>query len=262
MRPPASSPRAAGPGPTSGRCCGPRLRDSLFGAGHGGWGGSNLLLPRQDLGALFPHAAQAWLQARGTAVRLGQRVQAIARTGTQWQVDGEAFDQVVLACPVGEAARLVAGAGLDAAGWVQCAGAMTHEAIATVYTTGGPRLPLPMLALRQGPDAPAQFVFDRGQLGGPAGLLAFVASASNGDRESLEAQVLGQARALGWNVQPLQTVVEKRATFACVPDLQRPPIAIVPGLWACGDYVEGPYPATLEGAVRSALEVIRYADIA
>jgi predicted NAD/FAD-dependent oxidoreductase len=28
-----------------------------------------------------------------------------------------------------------------------------------------------------------------------------------------------------------------------------------PGLWACGDYVEGPYPATLEGAVRSGLAV-------
>jgi predicted NAD/FAD-dependent oxidoreductase len=54
-------------------------------------------------------------------------------------------------------------------------------------------------------------------------------------------------------VRPLQTVVEKRATFACVPGLQRPSMAIAPGLWACGDYVEGPYPATLEGAVRAGL---------
>lgn len=232
------------------------LRDSLFGAGHGGWGGSNLLLPRQDLGALFPHAAQAWLQARGAQVHLGRRVQAIAPAGTQWHVDGEAFDRVILASSVAESARLVAGAGVAAPEWLACAAAMTHEAIATVYATGGPRLPLPMLALRQGP---AQFVFDRAQLGGPAGLLAFVASASNGDRETLEAQVVDQARSLGWEVQPLQTVVEKRATFACVPGLQRPAIAVAPGLWACGDYVEGPYPATLEGAVRSALEVIKLA---
>ena len=27
--------------------------------------------------------------------------------------------------------------------------------------------------------------------------------------------------------------------------------AIAPALLACGDYIEGPYPATLEGAVRS-----------
>jgi uncharacterized protein with NAD-binding domain and iron-sulfur cluster len=44
---------------------------------------------------------------------------------------------------------------------------------------------------------------------------------------------------------------EKRATFRCTPGLQRPPASIAPGLWAAGDYVDGPYPATLEGAVLS-----------
>lgn len=234
------------------------LRDSLFGKGHGGWGGSNLLLPRQDLGALFPQAAVDWLRARGAAVRIGARVQSIAFDGQRWQADGEAFDRLVLACPAAEAARLVAGAGVAAAQWLERAGGFSYEAIATVYTTGGPRLPLPMLALRTGPGAPAQFAFDRSQLGGPEGLLAFVASTSEGGRDDLEAQVLAQARGLGWDVQPLQTVVEKRATFACVPGLRRPAAAIAPGLWACGDYVEGPYPATLEGAVRSGLEVIRH----
>jgi hypothetical protein len=113
-----------------------------------------------------------------------------------------------------------------------------------------------MLALRSAPDAPAQFVFDRGQLGGPEGLLAFVVSASDGSRESLQAAVLAQAErqlaGLGLPaLQPVQTVVEKRATFACTPSLVRPPQAIAPGLLAAGDYVDGPYPATLEGAVRS-----------
>jgi predicted NAD/FAD-dependent oxidoreductase len=42
-----------------------------------------------------------------------------------------------------------------------------------------------------------------------------------------------------------------------VPGLRRPRAAIAPGLWACGDYVEGPYPATLEGAVRAGLQVAR-----
>jgi hydroxysqualene dehydroxylase len=112
-----------------------------------------------------------------------------------------------------------------------------------------------MLALHTGPGEPAQIVFDRGQLGGPEGLLAFVVSASAREKDVLEAQVLAQAAALGWHVRPLQTVVEKRATFACVPGIRRPPAAIAPGLWACGDYVEGPYPATLEGAVRSGVGV-------
>lgn len=230
------------------------LHDSLFGRGHRGWGGSNLLLPRQELGRLLPDAARAWLQARGADLRLGQRVQALRAAGAQWDVDGDAFDAVLLAAPPTEASRLVEASGVPAEAWLQRTRALAFEAIATVYATGGPRLPLPMLALRSGPEAPAQFVFDRSRLGGPDGLLAFVVSASAQDRQQIEAAVLRQATALGWQVQPLQTVVEKRATFACVPGLQRPPAAIAPGLWACGDYVEGPYPATLEGAVRSALE--------
>ena len=73
-----------------------------------------------------------------------------------------------------------------------------------------------------------------------------------GDRETLQTQVLRQAQTqLGLTLQAVQTVVEKRATFACTPGLERPSMHIAPGLLACGDYVAGPYPATLEGAVRS-----------
>ena len=116
-------------------------------------------------------------------------------------------------------------------------------------------LPGPLLALRHHEAAPAQFVFDRGQLGGPRGLLAFVVSASDGEREVLERLVLAQAvRQLGLTqAQAVLTVVERRATFACIPMLARPPMQVAPGLVACGDYIEGPYPATLEGAVRSAI---------
>jgi hypothetical protein len=133
--------------------------------------------------------------------------------------------------------------------------ALHFEAIATVYAwSAKARLSQPMLALRSSGDHPAQFVFDRGQLGGSSGLLAFVVSASNNDRATLEAQVLAQATAqLGMELQAVQTVVEKRATFACTPGLQRPLSAIAPGLLACGDYCAGPYPATLEGAVRSGI---------
>ena len=114
-----------------------------------------------------------------------------------------------------------------------------------------------MLALRNTAEHPAQFVFDRGQLDGQQGLLAFVVSASDGDRALIEQQVLQQAAAqLGLRgLRPVQTVVEKRATFACTPGLQRPAMQVLPGLTACGDYVEGPYPATLEGAVLSGTAV-------
>ena len=237
------------------------VRDALFGKGHGRWGGSNLLLPRVDLGRLLPLAGGQWLADRGARVELGHRVQAIAPLGRSWRVDAETFDAVLLACPPWEADRLVRGTGLGAAGWLERTAALTHEAIATVYASGGPRLPLPMLALHSSDTAPAQFVFDRGQLGGPAGLLAFVVSASPRERDALQQQVLAQAGALGWNgLTPVQTIVERRATFACIPGLLRPGMNLAPGLLACGDYVEGPYPATIEGAVRSGLQAAALLD--
>ncbi|MHB1124169.1 MAG: hydroxysqualene dehydroxylase HpnE [Ramlibacter sp.] len=228
------------------------LRDTLFEAG-----GSNLLLPRSDLGSLFPEAAARWLAERGGQVATGQRVWQLAPQSAGWRIDGRDFDAVLLACPPQEAARLAEGSGAAAPSWVALARGLQHEAIATVYATGGPRLPLAMLALRTGRRAPAQFVFDRSRLGGPPGLLAFVVSACGSDQEQTEHEVTLQAHALGWTaVRPLQTVVEKRATFACTPGLVRPPRQIAPGLLACGDYVAGPYPATLEGAVRSALQAV------
>ena len=239
------------------------LQDSMFATS----GGSNLLLPRVDLSALLPDAALAWLQHRGGLVQLGARVQGLQAKNGGWQVtaaDTLAFDRVVLACPPTEAARLVTDSGVAAEGWLKAAQALRFEAITTVYAQAhGARLPQPMLTLPSSAAAPAQFVFDRGQLGGPAGLLAFVISASVGDSALLTAQVLAQAAGqLGgaWGCSALhgvQTIVEKRATFACTAALLRPGAAIAPGLSACGDYVDSPYPATLEGAVRSGLAAAR-----
>ncbi len=246
------------------------MRDALFLEN----GGSNLLLPRVDLSALLPDAALAWLAAQGSAPRLGARVQGIAPAGSGWVLtldasaasDSCAFDGVVLACPPQEAARLVEGSGVAAEAWLAQARGLQYEALTTVYAHaaqarhGRPiRLHQPMLALPASASEPAQFVFDRGQLGGPAGLLAFVISASVGDSATLTRQVMAQAaRQLGLNaLQPVQTIVEKRATFACTPGLQRPAAQLAPGLLACGDYIAGPYPATLEGAVRSGLAAAR-----
>lgn len=238
------------------------LQDALFGV----VGGSHLLLPRTDLTALFPAAAARWLQQHGGEIQTGTRIGQLQPQGAQWQVDGQPFDVVLLATSAAEAARLLTDTaplapesmGHAMTSWCSQAEGLHYEAIATVYAwSAAARLNAPMLALRNAPQAPAQFVFDRGQLDGPTGLLAFVVSASTLPRDELQAQVLRQAQTqLGLSLQPVQTVVEKRATFACTPGLQRPPQAIAPGLLACGDYVAGPYPATLEGAVRSALQAV------
>ena len=117
-----------------------------------------------------------------------------------------------------------------------------------------------MLALRSDDCSPAQFVFDRGQLGGPQGLLAFVVSGAakwvaQGTQAvataTLQQASAALARHLVGPLELVQVIVEKRATFACTPALARPGATIAPGLFAAGDFVAGPYPATLEGAVRS-----------
>jgi hypothetical protein len=54
-----------------------------------------------------------------------------------------------------------------------------------------------------------------------------------------------------------QVVIEKRATFRCLPALPRPGMRIADDLAAAGDYVDGAYPSTLEGAIRSGLAAAR-----
>lgn len=233
------------------------LRDALFGI----QGGSRLLLPKVDLSALFPDAAALWLRRRGGKVQVRHRIQLIRQHPNGWLVDDTIFDAVILANTASNSAQTLINSALTATEtvafkmreWADTSLALQFEAIATVYAWHSEaKLTQPMLSLRSGAHNPAQFVFDRGQLGGPAGLLAFVVSASEGERATLEQQVLAQAKLqLDMDLLPVQTVVEKRATFACTPNLRRPPTRIAAGLLACGDHCAGPYPATLEGAVRS-----------
>ena len=241
------------------------LHDAMF----SGIGSSDLLIPKTDLGALFPQACVKWLRQHGTQVHLGRRftqddlAQWLAESGTTTK------RALVIACPAWEAARLTQ---TVAPTWSAQAQALSHTAIATVYLqchdAGFTGLNRPMVALRMHPNAPAQFVFDRGALCQQHGLLAAVVSASEREREQISTQVQQQvAEQLGLKqLSVVQTVVEKRATFACLPHTfegpdqagVKPDIFVAPNIFACGDYVRGPYPATLEGAVRSGLQVVRH----
>ena len=120
------------------------------------------------------------------------------------------------------------------------------------------RWPAPMLTL---PGGPAQFGFDHGALGATPGRFTFVISDAADWIEAglpvTEAAVLAQARdqfpVQTWPQPPraVATLAERRATFRCTPGLQRPAASVAPGLTVAGDFVAGPYPATLEGAVRA-----------
>ncbi|MEY8875447.1 MAG: hydroxysqualene dehydroxylase HpnE [Leptothrix sp. (in: b-proteobacteria)] len=235
------------------------LHDALF----AGPGSSDLLVPRRPLAELLPEPAQAWLTQHGAQTHFGRRVQKLQRAADAWQVDGERFDRVVLACSASEAARLTTDI---APTWSARAAAFGYEPIVTVYLHApGARLIEPMVALTEGPQAPAQFAFDHGALGATAGVFAFVVSgAAPWVARGLEAigiAALAQARQVlrglgAEGVTLIRTVAEKRATFRCVPGLDRPGAAIAQGLAAAGDHVVGPYPATLEGAVRSGVAAV------
>lgn len=216
------------------------LRDALF----SGPGSADLLLPRVPLAELLARPAEAWLRERGAQLHLGRRITSLGEL--------DDFDHVVVATPSQEAARLIET--LDAA-WARQARALRFEPIVTAYVQHAEaRLPAPMLMLGEGP---AQFVFDLGAIGHRPGLFAFSISAAapcvERGLEATGADVLAQARSeLGWTAgELLRVVAEKRATFACTPALARPRCEVTARVSAVGDYVDGPYPATLEGAVRS-----------
>lgn len=230
------------------------LTDSLLGPP----GAADLLLPRADLGSLLPEPALFWLRAHGALVNTGARVRTVREQAGGFAIDcGDSaprFDRVVFACsPHQLPALLVDLPGLQDIG--RQLATLEYEAITTVYAAfdAGTRLPAAMTGFVAGEP---HWVFDRGQLGGPPGLLASVVSAASGTRDETERAVLATLRSQFPSLpDPLwvRTISERRATFRCTPGraaIEQPRdtrIAIA------GDYLIADYPATLEAAVRSGL---------
>lgn len=219
------------------------LRDTLA----SGANASDLLLPATDLSRLFPEPAARFIEARGGKVHRAARV-----TSLDLLAD---YDHRVLAVAPWHLSALAPQLALPKFSW---------QPIATVYLhyPNDVRLAFPMLGLSNGH---GQWVFDRGQLGGPPGLLAVVISGV-GVWQALDHPQLGWAMhrqlapLLPDSVLPkkVRVIEEKRATFSCTSGLTRPAaMTAIPNLWLAGDYVAGEYPATLEGAVRSGVAVAR-----
>ena len=260
------------------------LRDSL-GARRAS---SDMLIPRINLGPLFPQPAVRFITERGARLTLGARVTALVREHGRWQLTygaghANGYDAVVLATPLAETARLEAG--VTAIDTVVAAAedvtadvapsAFTYEPIITCYLQYAPsqRLPLALHALIDDAsrDCWGQFVFDRGYLDvSQAGLLAVVVSAASAavalDHARLAAAIAAQLAAV-FSDPPLQhplrtkIIVEKRATFSCTPGLIRPASTTAyAGLLRAGDYVASDYPATIEAAVQSGVRAARLVD--
>lgn len=220
---------------------------------------SDMLLPRHDLTTLLPAPAAARVRELGGDVRTACRVTAIRPTAdgiTLATRDGlRAYSHVIIAVAPQHLAALIAPLPELHPLAAQVA-RYRYEPIATAYVQYDPafRLPGPMFALAGGP---AQFVFDRGQSHGQAGLMAFVASTARGlssnwlDDAAAQLRNVADPGPASWR----RGIVEKRATYACTPGLPRPGVSTAhPSIFLAGDYISGPYPATLESATESGVQ--------
>jgi squalene-associated FAD-dependent desaturase len=138
--------------------------------------------------------------------------------------------------------------------------AFSYQPITTLYLqfSTDTRLPLVMQGLV---NSISQWVFDRGQICDQHGLIAVVISAHgqhSGMTQTKLAEAVIKEITLAFKLdKPLwfKMITEKRATFSCDVGIKRPTnTTISPNLYLAGDYTEGDYPATIEGAVRSGLK--------
>ncbi|MDR0737227.1 MAG: hydroxysqualene dehydroxylase HpnE [Zoogloeaceae bacterium] len=221
--------------------------------GNSASGAADLLLPRGRLSDLLPDPAQEWLDARGVAVRLRERIHALRPQADRWRIVGrrgaETFDRVILAVAPWHLPPLLA----ELPRAVFPAPPRDAEPIATLYFDypESIALPYPLLALD---GAHGGWLADRG-----GGLLAAVLS-GHGAWERLTDEDLAVALhddICAWfphpvALPPYRIIREKRATFSCRPRLVRCPQTLPwRGLFVAGDHTVPDYPATLESAVRS-----------
>jgi squalene-associated FAD-dependent desaturase len=228
---------------------------------------SDLLLPRIDFTALFPQRAAAYIEQHGGEVCVACGVEAIVPSNDSIElVTGQgchSFSHVVCATSPAVAERLLRPVAALESTIAQIRN-LEYQPIYTVYLQYPAHVTLPhaMIGLHR---CFSQWLFDKGRIAGQRGLLAAVISAEGLHQELGHAELaqrvaielrenFGIAELPDW----FQVIAEKRATFCCSPGLQRPSqLTALPNLMLAGDYTEGNYPATLEGAVLSGIRCSR-----
>jgi len=225
---------------------------------------SDMLLPRIDFTALLPQRAANYIEQHGGKVHIACGVEAIHPLDDGIEIataqGTSQFSHVICAAPPVAATKLFRPISA-LTGTVAQIDALEHQPIYTLYLQYPTHvtLPHPMLGLHQ---RTSQWLFDKGRIAGQHGLLAAVISAEGIHQElsqdELAQKVIAELREeFSITEQPAwyKVIAEKRATFCCSPNLQRPSqLTALPRLLLAGDYTAGDYPATLEGAVLSGLK--------
>jgi len=223
---------------------------------------SDFVLPNVDLTTLFPQPASDWLVSRGHEVRLRTKASSLGRTDDGFSLSSgdksEQFDAVICAVGPHQLKDLHIEDDVQLGNALNPAHCESYEPICTIYLAYADAVPLRsvMQGRRTGM---VQWFFDRSRLGGPVGLVAAVVSASGPHTAMSQEDIAARAHTELCEITgPLpppvwhKVITEQFATFACIPDVPRPAQGTaIPGFALAGDYTEGAYPATLEGAVRS-----------
>lgn len=219
---------------------------------------SDLLLPKIDLSTLFADPIEAYIKKRGGQIRMGENIKKIEPGQDGFKLMNEAKDEfhfthVIVATSPFRTNELGLALKLPKSNF-------SYQPIYTVYLQypDDTKLPRVMTGLC---NTLSQWAFDRGQLCGQAGLIAVIISAEgphqNLSQQELANHVMAEMKQAFPNLpEPIwhKVIAEKRATFACTPNLQRPQMQTQwPHLYLAGDYVAGDYPATIEGAIQSGM---------
>jgi len=235
------------------------LQDTL---GSNEAGSSDLLLPRVSFSELLPNPAARWLTGHGASVRLGCRVQRLSPSQDGWKIESlageEVFSRVIIAVAPQHLPALLRELPESTESARFPAPPATFSPIASVYFhyPKATTLPFPLMALSGGI---GQWLVDRGD-----GLIAAVLSGMSAWEELSREEIAWKLHLEIWSITGVSTFpefdlfIEKRATFAALPNLARCPQQTPwQGLFLAGDYCWANYPATLEGAVKSGLEAAR-----
>lgn len=233
------------------------LRDSLAARRES----SDLLIARADFSALFAEPAERFVLGRGGEVLRGCAIASVGWDPYGFRLEGDpagrSYSHVVAAVAPYRLAALAQKLPRIAP-TLETVARLEYEPILTAYLAYPQAVRLP--AAMVGVGGTAHFLFPRGER-----IVAAVSSARGPHldlpREELIARIHAEIESAAGPLPPpewSQVIVEKRATFACIPRLRRPANATpIPGLYLAGDYTAGDYPATLEGAVRSGVECAR-----
>jgi hydroxysqualene dehydroxylase len=232
------------------------LRDSFAQKKHD----ADVLLARTDLSRLISNPVSQYILENGGIIQTNSPITKITynEDGFQLQCNESThtFSHLVIACGPHQLKSFTK----TLPDITKLTEHFSYQPITTIYLQypSNTQLPMPMIGAI---NSISQWVFDRGQICGQEGLIAVVISAHQPLKQSqdeLAALVAKELLSLFPNIgQPIwhKVITEKRATFSCDTALTRPEnYTGHPNLYLAGDFTQGDYPATIEGAVRSGIK--------